>query len=270
MHSKQLVDFITRPVNGAECDPCNYRPISVLPVLSRVIERHVHILCTFLCDNNLIFLRQSGFRKNLRTETALIRIIDDLFNLDKDRVSGVVLIDYCKAFYMVDYELLLKKLEAHGMVNTELKWCRSYLTGRKQVVHLSGKESSGAPMERGIPQGSILGPIFFILFINDLPLHVSSQEDLYADDGTLAASAHFNNLLELELSLNISANEIRHWADSNKLPINESKAKVLTITRKYVACNINNALVVHSNLLSQHANCVRFLHAIASLTVRCV
>ena len=142
------------------------------------------------------FLRQSGFRKNLRTETALIRIIDDLFNLDKDRVSGVVLIDYCKAFYMVDYELLLKKLEAHGMVNTELKWCRSYLTGRKQVVHLSGKESSGTPMEHGIPQGSILGPIFFILFINDLPLHVSSQEDLY-DDGTLAASAHFNNLLEL-------------------------------------------------------------------------
>ena len=95
LHSKQLVDFITRPVNGAECDPCNYRPISVLPVLSRVIERRVHnTLCTFLCDNNLIFSRQSSFRKNLRTETAFIRIIDDLFNLDKYRVSGVVLIDY--------------------------------------------------------------------------------------------------------------------------------------------------------------------------------
>ena len=96
-------------MNGAECDLCNYHPISVLPVLSRVIERHVHnTLCTFLCDNNLIFSRQSSFRKNLRTETALIRIIDDLFNLDKDRVSGVVLIDYCKAFYIVDHELLLK------------------------------------------------------------------------------------------------------------------------------------------------------------------
>ena len=119
LHSKQLVDFITRPVNGAECDPCNYRPISVLPVLSRVIERHVHnTLCTFLCDNNLIFSRQSGFRKNHRTETAFIRIIDDLFNLDKYRVSGVVLIDYCKEFYIVDHELLLKKLEAYGIVNT--------------------------------------------------------------------------------------------------------------------------------------------------------
>ena len=148
---------------------------------------------------------------------------------------------------MVDHELLLKKLEAYGIVNTELKWCRSYLTGRKQVVHLSGKESRGAPMKHGIPQGSILGPLFFILFINDLPLHVSSQVDLYAVD---AASALFNKFLELKLSLNISANEICHWADSNKLPINKSKAKVLTITRKCLASNINDELVVHSNLLS--------------------
>ena len=211
LHSKQLVDFITCSMNGAKCDPCNYRPIWVLPVLSKVIKRHVHNTpCTFLCDNNLIFSRQSGFCKNLRTETALIRIIDDLFNLDKDRVSWVVLIDHCKAFCMVDHELLLKKLEEYGIVNTELKWFGSYLTGRKQVVHLSGKESSGAPMKHGIPQGSILGRLFFILFINDLPLHVSSQVDLCADD---AASAHFNNLPELKLSLNISANEIRHWAD---------------------------------------------------------
>ena len=72
------------------------------------------------------FCRESELK--LRTETAFIRIIDDLFNLDKDRVSGVVLIDYCKAFYIVDHELLLKKLEAYGIVNTELKWCRSYFT----------------------------------------------------------------------------------------------------------------------------------------------
>ena len=94
----------------------------------------------------------------------------------------MVLIDYCKAFYIVDHELLLKKLEAYGIVNTELKWCRSYLNGRKQVVHLSGKESSKAPMKHGIPQGSILGPLLFILFNNDPPVHVSSQVDLYADD----------------------------------------------------------------------------------------
>ena len=176
-----------------------YRPISVLPVLSKVIERHMHdTLYTFLCDDNLIFSRQSGFRKNHSTDTALIKIIDDLlFNLDKDRVSGMVLIDYCKAFDVVDHELLLKKLEVYGSVNTELKWCQSYLTGRKQVVHLGGKESSEALMEHGVPQGSILGPLFFILFIKDLPLHVSSQVDLHTDDSTLTASAHFSNLAEL-------------------------------------------------------------------------
>ena len=122
------------------------------------------------------------------------------------------------------------------------------------------KEASSSPEGKGVKWGAdgtwnSSGKYFrpnilhILLFINDLPLHVSSQEDLY-DDGTLAASAHFNNSLELELSLNISANEIRHWADSNKLPINESKAEVLMTTRKYLASNINNALVVHSNLLS--------------------
>ena len=99
-------------------------------------------------------------------------------------------------------------------------------------------------MEHGVPQGSILGPLFFILFMNDLPLLVSSQVNPYADDTTLTASAHFNNLPELKLSLNISSNEIRHWADSNKLPINESKSKVLTITRKCLAFKINDELVV--------------------------
>ena len=125
--------------------------------MSKVIERRMqNTLYTFLCDKNLIFSRQSGFRKNHSTETALIKIIDDLlFNLDKDRVSGVVLIDYCRAFDMVDHELLLKKLEAYGIVNTELEWCRCYLTGRRQVVHQGGKESGEAPMEHGVPQGSI-------------------------------------------------------------------------------------------------------------------
>ena len=128
----------------------------------------------------------------------------------------MVLIDYCKAFDMVDHVLLLKKLEACGIVNTELKWCQSHLTGRKQAVRLGGEESSEAPMEHGVSQGSILGPLFFTLCINHLPLHVSSQVDLYVDDTTLTASAHFNNLPELKLSLNFSANEIRHWAVSNK------------------------------------------------------
>ena len=185
-----------------------------------------------------------GSEKKHSTETALIKIIDDLlFSLDNDKVSGMVLADYRKAFDMVDHELLLKKLEAYGIVNQELRWCRSYLSSRKQAVNLDGAESCESLVKHGVPQGSILGLLFFILFINDLPLHVSSQIDLYADDTTITNSSDFRNISHLEVSLNTSVSEIQLWANANKLPLNEEKTKVLMITGKRLApklCNLPN------------------------------
>ncbi|PFX21450.1 RNA-directed DNA polymerase from mobile element jockey [Stylophora pistillata] len=228
---------------GALSDPSNYRPISVLPVLSKIIERHMYnSLYAFLTEQNLIYSRQSGFRKHHSTETALIKIVDELlFNLDRNKVSGLVLVDYAKAFDMVDHELLLKKLEVYGVKNQELNWCQSYLSDRKQVVCLDGNKSSEAFMRHGVPQGSILGPLFFILFINDLPLHVSGTIDLYADDTTISASADVNNIPSLQSSLKTSFGEIQQWAMANKLPLNESKTKVLTVTGKREARRNNTA-----------------------------
>ena len=85
---------------------------------------------------------------------------------------------------MVDHEFLLRKLKEYGVANQGLNWCRSYLCSSKQVVHVRGKESGEAMLRHGIPQGSIIGPLFFIFFINDLPLHVSADVDLYEDDMT--------------------------------------------------------------------------------------
>ena len=106
-------------------------------------------LYAFLTEQNLIYSRQSGFRKHHSTETALIKIVDELlFNLDRNKVSGLVLVDYAKAFDMVDRELLLKKLEVYGVKNQELNWCQSYLSDRKQVVCLDGNKSSEDFAER--------------------------------------------------------------------------------------------------------------------------
>ena len=117
--------------NGDSRDVQNFRPISVLPVLSKVIERHVHdSLYSYLTENNLIYPRQSGFRKNHSTDTALIQIIDELLlNLDKNRVSGMVLVDYSKAFDMVDHGLLLDKLKVY-MVLLAKQWSVSSLIWR--------------------------------------------------------------------------------------------------------------------------------------------
>ena len=222
----------------------NFRPISVLPVLSKVIERHIHdALYSYLTENNLIYSRQSGFRKHHSTETALLRIIDDLLlNLDGNKVGGLVLIDYCKAFDMVDHAILLEKLNVYGVNGSSLTWFKSYLSERRQLVSLPGTKSDITTVRHGVPQGSILGPLLFIVFINDLPLHVSSSDvDLYADDTTITSYADFRNMSKLQDSLNKAVSEVLSWASANKLPINDKKTKVLVVTGKRLLSKIDHA-----------------------------
>ena len=236
--------------SGDPADVTNYRPIPVLPILSKIAERHVHnALYSFLSENDLIYIRQSGFRPRHSTETALIKVIDDLlFNLDNDRVSGMVSIDYRKAFDMIDHTLLLKKLEVYGLSTETLQWFTSYLRNRRQLVKLGDKHSNVVNVPHGIPQGCILGPLLFIVFINDLPFHVTSSTiDLYADDTTLTSCANYSSINRLEQNLNSSVAEIAKWAASNKLPINESKTKAILITGKRLPSKINYEMALTIN-----------------------
>lgn len=221
--------------SGDREDPDNYRPISILPVLSKILERHIHDhLYNYLCENNLLYPLQSGFRKHHGTDTALIRVIDNLlFNLDNDQVSGLLLVDYRKAFDMVDREILLQKLNAYGLTPVARKWFSSYLTDRHQFIALDNVTSDSALVRHGVPQGSILGPLLFVIYINDLPLHVNGADlDLYADDTTLTLSADISAVDSLQDSLAASLKEIECWTHTNKLPLNEKKTKTLLVTGK--------------------------------------
>ena len=216
---------------GEVSDVNNYRPISVLPVLSKVIERHVNnCLYNYLSDNNLIYSNQSGFRKKISTETALTHIVDSLlFNLDKNHVTGMGMVDYKKAFDMVDHSTLLKNLEEYGLEPNALSRFRSYLTDRKQLVTFKGQSSTARTVTTGVPQGSVLGPLLFVIFINDLPLYINMQVDLFADDTTHLASADYTCIDELKEKLSHEVSNVDDWTTVIKLLRDSLKTKIKTI-----------------------------------------
>ena len=204
----------------------NYRPISILPVIMKVFEKIVnHQICQFIENNNLITNFQSGFRKKHSTDTAVLEVTDFILNeLDKGRHVGAVLIDFKKAFDTIDHLILLKKLFCLGFRDTSFDWIQSYLSDRKQFCKV-GDSLSDPTFEEcyGVPQGSVLGPLFFLIFINDLQGVISSYYHLYADDTIIIESS--DNTNSLKMSLEDQLNRIDQWLTKNKLTINTSKTK---------------------------------------------
>ena len=255
--------------SGDRDDMTNYRPISVLPVLSKLLERHVHNhLYDYLNDNNLLYVRQSSFRKNHGTDTALIKIVDQLLgNLDNNRVNGLVLIDYCKAFDMVDHQILMTKLSAYGLAEASRAWFNSYLSGRRQYVNVNGLDSDLQNIHHGVPQGSLLDPFLFFVFINDLPLNIQSSDvhvDLYADDTSISYASNVENLASMRNQLCSAWKDVESWANANKLPLNETKTKSMLITGKRLSSKVSTEdkqlnIVTSHNQTLQQVDCSRLL-----------
>lgn len=206
----------------------NYRPISILPVISKLIERAVQVqLGKHLSERNILSPFQCGFRKAHSTETATISLTDTIRrNIDQGLLTGAVFIDLSKAFDTVDHTLLLQKLRYYGIENLELEWFKDYLTNRKQVVGYQNVMSDFQSITSGVPQGSILGPLLFILLVNDLPSTVARCTLLmYADDTVLFYSAKDVNVIEEKLNEDLGL--IGNWLRENSLFINKEKTECL-------------------------------------------
>ena len=228
--------------DGAQDCRDNFRPISVLSILSKVCEKHVAAsFMDYLVKTGLLYELQSAFRAGYSTESALISLTDQiLFNLDGDKLSGMVFVDFRKAFDVVDHQLLLTKLRLYRVSDPSLSWFESYLSGRQQFVSIDGQRSDSLLIKQGVPQGSVLGPALFLLFVNDIPLHLTnSTVDIYADDTTINASAHFSDLCSMTQRLNSDLDAVQRWASSNKMFINKKKTKSLLVHGKHIPAKLD-------------------------------
>lgn len=233
--SFKLAKVIPIPKNKEGTDMDNYRPISILSILSKPLEQHIHKhLTSFVENKGLIHPYQSGFRPKHSCHTALTRICDSWLDaINKRNLVGTVFLDLRKAFDLVNHNILSSKLNMYLQNTSSLAFLTSYLSNRQQSVCVNGLVSISGSVKHGVPQGSVLGPLLFSLYINDLPLVLSNKEavlDLFADDSQL----HTQNrsLHQIQCTLQTSINEIHTWCDINRMVIHPQKTKSMVITTR--------------------------------------
>ena len=212
--------------SGDHSVPNNYRPITIWPTVSKILEKAVHSqVCSYLEENQILTPKQFGFRPKLSIEIALAHFTDNILgNMDKGLITGAVFLDLSKAFDTVNHTRLFDKLQSTEFSSDTVKWFQSYLTNRKQVTAIANQTSSSKPVPIGVPQGSVLGPLLFLIYVNDLPLHVSHCEmSLYADDTVIYYSS--NCASELQEKLNSDLQNLCQWFSHNLLTLNVLKCK---------------------------------------------
>ena len=206
----------------------NYRPVSLLALPGKLLEKIVHCrISSFLEDNNFLTGNQGGFRKGYSTVATIADLTDDLFEKTNEGLTTLAaFIDLSKAFDTVNQEILLKKLKLAGIRGNPLKWCTNYLKDRKQRAVVNGASSGYMPVRCGVPQGSVLGPLFFLVYVNDLDSVMGDcKVKLYADDTVLYQSGE--NCAIAEHKLQISMSNFARWCTSNALTINTKKTKLM-------------------------------------------
>jgi hypothetical protein len=226
-------DALVTPIykKGEHYNPANYRPVSLTCVICKVME-HVIVsnIMEFLDSNQILTDRQHGFRKGRSCETQLLEFIDELVRyMEGGGQADVLIMDFAKAFDKCNHSLLSHKLSAYGIKGKTNEWIRSFLYNRRQAVVVEGATSSFVDVRSGVPQGSVLGPTLFLLYINDLPDSILKTARLFADD--TAVYSKINSIIDHE-QLQADLDRLAQWEDKWDMQFHPAKCTTLRCTQK--------------------------------------
>jgi len=255
---------------GSKTDPKNYRPISLLPILSKTFEKVIHLqTAAFLDTNNILYVNQSGFRPKHSTESCLTHLCDRIIDgCDSGCHTGMILIDLQKAFDTINHDILLDKMKFMRFSEETIGWFKSYLSNRKFFVNVETTFSESANLKCGVPQGSILGPLLFLLYINDLPQAIDDCDvRLYADDTCI--SFKHKNVKTIEGKLNKDFNTLCDWFLDNKLSIHfgEDKTKTILFSPKNLRKNAESIIINRHDVTLKQFSTVEYLGCLLDSTL---
>ena len=237
----------------------NYRPISLLSVFSKILEKLMYNrLLKFINKWKILYEFQFGFRENYGTSLALIYLVDKLCQAlsNGDYIIGVC-IDLTKAFDTVNHEILFDKLYKYGIRGVAMKWIRSYLNERSQCVNYNNEISYKSTISCGVPQGSILGPLLFLIYVNDLA-KVSKLLFfiMFADDTNIFITG--KNLRSMIDTLNGELTQITEWLNANKISLNISKTQFMVVSGSKAISKTLSDVIINDHKIDM-VNCVKFL-----------
>lgn len=229
------------------CIMSNYRPISLLPIFSKILEKVVAIkLTSFLDENKLLYEHQYGFQKKNSTIHPIIHFLNRLAkDSNEKKITIGVFCDLQKAFDCCSHRILLIKLSKLGIKGKELKWFENYLSCRQQFVKVNEGKSNMKIVTKGVPQGSILGPLLFLIYINDLASCTSLYTLLFADDTSFLISG--KNMDEVIRLLNIELKKISYWFRTNELCLHPGKTKFMIFNKNESNINFDNINIILDN-----------------------